>query len=269
MDYESGELNLVWKALADPTRRTILDLLRQRPHTTGELSAAFDLSRYAIMKHLTVLVEAGMVAVRREGRTRWNHLNIVPLQRMYERWLKPYEAEWAESLLNVQRVAEKIAENQLTGGSQMVAENFKINIAQDVVIEADPLTVFNAILEPSAWWAHSFSGNPVAIHLEPVVGGRFWEEMSEDEGALYATVTYVKRGEKLQLRGPMGMSGAVSGFITFDLEPQDATTVLKLTHRVVGEVTEKDAEGYTQGWQELLGTHLKGFVEDGTRVERG
>jgi len=85
---ESG-LDPVWKALADPTRRRILDLLRDRPRTTGDLCAAFPLTRFAVMKHLSVLKGAGLLTVRREGRERWNHLNAVPLRRMLEHYIGP------------------------------------------------------------------------------------------------------------------------------------------------------------------------------------
>jgi DNA-binding transcriptional ArsR family regulator len=96
----------LWGALVDPTRRRILDMLRERPRTTGEVSAAFPQSRYAIMKHLTVLEEAGLLAVRRHGRERWNHINATPLQRMYERWLTPYQQLWASSLSRLGAIVE-------------------------------------------------------------------------------------------------------------------------------------------------------------------
>lgn len=103
-------LDRVFRALADPTRRRILDLLREAPRTTGELSAQFPrLSRFAVMKHLTALVAAHLVIARREGRTRVNALNVVPLQQAYERWMRPYEAAWASGLLALKRRAEGAA----------------------------------------------------------------------------------------------------------------------------------------------------------------
>ena len=69
----------VWRALADPHRRTILETLRAGPRTTGQLSSESDLSRYGVMKHLRILVEAGLVRVERRGRERWNHLVPEPL----------------------------------------------------------------------------------------------------------------------------------------------------------------------------------------------
>ena len=70
----------IWRALADPVRRTLLDALAIAPRTTGELvEAESQLCRTAVMKHLDVLVAAGLVVVRREGRRRWNYLNPVPI----------------------------------------------------------------------------------------------------------------------------------------------------------------------------------------------
>ncbi|MEE8105209.1 MAG: metalloregulator ArsR/SmtB family transcription factor [Planctomycetota bacterium] len=97
----------VFKALADSTRRAILDLLRDRARTTGELAAEFAFSRFAVMKHLNVLVEAGLVVVRRSGRERWNHLNPVPIRQIYRRWIKPFEEKSADLLLRLKRAAEE------------------------------------------------------------------------------------------------------------------------------------------------------------------
>jgi DNA-binding transcriptional ArsR family regulator len=78
----------VWRALANPLRRRLLDELRRGARTTGELADATpELSRFAVMQHLGVLTDAGLVIVRRRGRHRFNHLNAVPLRRWYERWV--------------------------------------------------------------------------------------------------------------------------------------------------------------------------------------
>lgn len=98
----------VWRALADPTRRRILDLLAEKPRTTGDLCVHFPgLSRFAVMKHLDLLEETGLVLVRREGRLRWNHFNAVPIQRIYERWIGPKLGGMAGALLRLERLAER------------------------------------------------------------------------------------------------------------------------------------------------------------------
>jgi len=94
--------DIVWKALADPTRRALLDLLHAQPATTGALCAQMaPLTRTAVMKHLDVLVEAELVVIRRRGRHRWNYFNGVPLQRIYDRWMSRHVGALASSLVRL------------------------------------------------------------------------------------------------------------------------------------------------------------------------
>ena len=97
----------IWKALADPTRRQILDMLRDGPRKTTDIVEAFpDLSRFAVMKHLDVLREADLVSTRNEGRFRINSLNAAPLRGVIERWIGRFEAYWANSLLRIKEQAD-------------------------------------------------------------------------------------------------------------------------------------------------------------------
>ena len=94
-----ADLDGVWKALADPTRRGILDLLAEEPRTTGQIVEAFPrLSRTGVMKHLDLLEQAGLVVVRRAGRCRWNHLNPMPIQRIHDRWVSHHVRGTAAAL---------------------------------------------------------------------------------------------------------------------------------------------------------------------------
>jgi len=83
----------IFRALASPHRRRIMDLLREEPQTTGALVARMpDLGRCAVMQHLGVLEAAGIVVVRRQGRLRWNHLDALPIKRIHDRWIGDYAA---------------------------------------------------------------------------------------------------------------------------------------------------------------------------------
>lgn len=83
----------IFKALSAATRRSILDLLKDDPQTTGALVAQFpDLDRCTVMQHLKVLEEAELVIVQRKGRERWNHLNPLPIKHIHDRWIGPYAA---------------------------------------------------------------------------------------------------------------------------------------------------------------------------------
>ncbi len=101
----------VWRALSDPSRRSLLDLLRQRPMTTGELCNFFEFSRFAVMKHLKVLETAGLIVVERRGRERLNHLNPVPIQAIYRRWIRPFEQLGADRLLRLKSIVEDSKED--------------------------------------------------------------------------------------------------------------------------------------------------------------
>ena len=99
----AGGMDGVWKALSDPTRRAILDLLRRGPQKTTAIVQAFPhLTRFGVMKHIEVLREAHLISTREEGRQRVNSLNAVPIRQIYERWVSRYEEFWADKLLRLQ-----------------------------------------------------------------------------------------------------------------------------------------------------------------------
>jgi DNA-binding transcriptional ArsR family regulator len=101
---EGPEPSDVFKALADPTRRDLLDALRLGPRTTGELSRMHpEMTRFGVMAHLKVLETAGLIVVAREGRTRYNHLNPVPIRQIYERWVRPFAEAPALELTQLER----------------------------------------------------------------------------------------------------------------------------------------------------------------------
>ena len=107
---KADDLDPVWKALSDPTRRAILDLLRQGPRTTTEIVDAFPhLTRFGIMKHIDVLREAALIETREEGRQRVNSLNVVPIRQIYERWVGKFEELWSSHLLRIKEIAESRA----------------------------------------------------------------------------------------------------------------------------------------------------------------
>jgi DNA-binding transcriptional ArsR family regulator len=101
--------DLLFKALADSRRRAILDLLKEAPRTTGELCDRFkrSLDRCTVMQHIGVLERAGLIIVRREGRTRWNHLNAMPFKEIHERWISPYAVEAVDLLARIKRDLEQ------------------------------------------------------------------------------------------------------------------------------------------------------------------
>lgn len=97
----------VFKALAGKERRRILDLLRDGPMTTGEIGKHLShLDRTTVMQHLGVLERARLIISRKEGRCRWNYLDVTPIQRIHERWISAYAAPAAGFLSKARRDLE-------------------------------------------------------------------------------------------------------------------------------------------------------------------
>jgi DNA-binding transcriptional ArsR family regulator len=100
--------DLIFKALADTSRREILDQLKDGPKTTGDLCVVLnDIDRCTVMQHIKVLEKAGLVFSRREGRYRWNYLDVVPIQEIYNRWINKYASPSVEFLTMLKHDLEK------------------------------------------------------------------------------------------------------------------------------------------------------------------
>ena len=101
--------DLVFKALAGSDRRRILDLLRAAPMTTGEICKELHwLNRCTVMQHLGVLENARLIITRKEGRSRWNYLDVSPIQRIHERWIEAYATPSANLLSKLQQDLEAL-----------------------------------------------------------------------------------------------------------------------------------------------------------------
>jgi DNA-binding transcriptional ArsR family regulator len=113
--WEGRGSDRVFKALADPARRRILDLLRDQAMTTGQICEQLtELDRCTVMQHLGVLEKADLIVVRREGRHRWNYLNSIPLQRIYDRWISRFARPSAHLLSRLKADLESAQEHPPT-----------------------------------------------------------------------------------------------------------------------------------------------------------
>ncbi|MGB3024824.1 ArsR/SmtB family transcription factor [Paradevosia shaoguanensis] len=94
-----AENDRIFKALSNFRRRNILDALKDHPQTTGALCDAFpDLDRCTVMQHLNVLEEADLIIVKRDGRERWNYLNLMPIKEIFDRWIGQYAGPTVDRL---------------------------------------------------------------------------------------------------------------------------------------------------------------------------
>ena len=99
--------DLVFRALADPTRRYLLDLLFERDgRTLTDLASHLEMTRYGVMKHLGVLEEADLVVPRRSGREKFHHLNPVPIQLIHDRWISKYATGAVTALVDLKNALE-------------------------------------------------------------------------------------------------------------------------------------------------------------------
>jgi DNA-binding transcriptional ArsR family regulator len=107
---EGMDADLVFKALADPTRRTLLDRLFTRDgRTLTELEAQLEMTRFGVMKHLKVLEGAGLVVSRKRGREKLHFLNPVPIRQIHDRWIDKYREREVSALLDLKTSLEDTA----------------------------------------------------------------------------------------------------------------------------------------------------------------
>jgi DNA-binding transcriptional ArsR family regulator/uncharacterized protein YndB with AHSA1/START domain len=249
----------LWRALADPTRRRILDLLRERPLITGEIAAQFPVSRIAVMRHLEVLSQAGLVTSRKRGRERRHYLNAVPLQELHRRWAEPTAAGFASALLRLHDTVE-------AEGRQMEPIRPSIDIALDIEIAGTPAAVFAALTtDIGGWWGHPFvTARAASLALDPRLGGLFTERWVNG-GQVIASVTGWAQDEHLALTGSFHLGVGV-GAAVFDLTGSGAGTLVRFSFRAIGVTDAEVAGAMSRGWAELAGTRLKTLVETGTRL---
>lgn len=108
--FTNDDMDSVFQALAHTVRRDILDRLRDKPgQGVGELAKAFDVSRIAVMNHLTVLTKAGLITSQKDGRVRRLYINAMPLQLIYERWIDGHSAQWLDRMSLIKHAAEAAA----------------------------------------------------------------------------------------------------------------------------------------------------------------
>jgi DNA-binding transcriptional ArsR family regulator len=231
----------LWRALASPWRRRLLDLLREGPVTTGHLVGQIpSLSRFAVMQHLDVLVDAGVVLVERRGRDRLNYLNPIPLREWYERWVQPMAHADAAALLKLKRTVET-GEHAMPTATESVRT---VRLAYELRIQASAQRTFEVMTRQSLdWFPHTYGGDRVqAVVLEPRVGGRHYEDWGSERGHLYGHVTVFDPPRGWATRGRL--SPGVILDTQYELsEESGPITVVRVTKVAVGPISDEEAAG--------------------------
>ena len=236
----------VFRALADPTRRELLDeLFRHDGQTQGQLEERFTMSRYGVMKHLKVLEESGLVVTRRRGREKLHFLNAIPIRLIYERWVSKYSEPLAATLTGLKHDLEKTMEK-----------------VYEIYIRTTPDVLWHAITDPDIRSKYQF-GARVTSDFTP--GSRF--AMSSADGAFE-----LGEGENLEVDPPRKLVQSMralwgddvkeEGFsrITWEIEPiGDDSCRLTVTHDQLREGANDQLYG---GWPMIL-SGLKTWIETG------
>jgi DNA-binding transcriptional ArsR family regulator len=260
----------VWQALADGTRREMLDRLAERPRTTGELATFFPMSRIAVMKHLAVLASAGLVIPRKVGRERWHYLNAVPLEQAYARWVSPLQRAWAAQLT---RAAEAIEREPVEASMSPVEERTRdsetsagvLRIEMEIPIAAPVETAWRALTSDApAWWPKDFQVDALrAMRFEARLGGRLYEEATDGSGVVWYTVVGMERGRSLDLVGHLAVryGGPALTLLRLALREDAGGCVLELGDAVLGRVSDATRGSLESGWRYLFETGFKAYVE--------
>ncbi len=252
--------DVIWRALSDPTRRTLLDRLRTGPKTTGDLVASVHgMSRFGVMKHLGVLVDAGLVTARKEGRQRWNHLNAVPLKLVFDRWVSKYEDQWADALIRLKNTAER--EHEMST-KLLDSQPRNAQIALEIDINAPRADIFRVWLEePHKWfYENEESRDATPTRIEPKMGGKWYLELPNGGFNVIAEITMIKPNNKIRFKGDCTCPEAFMANMTVAFEDIQGGTKVTIDHRMSGEFSDEHVTGFQEGWLDGL-TKLKTLME--------
>jgi len=245
----SDDLAGVFKALADPTRRHLLDRLHERNgQTLGELCESVDMTRQAATQHLGVLAAAHLVTTVRRGREKLHYLNPVPLHDIQERWIDKFERPRLRALSAVKRRSEEMA----------MAD--KPSFVYVTYIESTPEKVWHALTDPEVtarYWGHE--------NVSDWREGSAWEHRRTDGSGVADVVgTVVESRPPHRLvttwSDPGTRDPATTSTVTFDIQPYGEIVRLTVTHEDLADETE--LRGAAGGWPAVL-SNLKSLLETG------
>jgi uncharacterized protein YndB with AHSA1/START domain/DNA-binding transcriptional ArsR family regulator len=245
----SEDLGQVFKALADPTRRQLLDRLHERNgQTLGELCASLAMARQSASQHLAVLEAANLISTTWHGREKLHHLNPVPLHEIQERWIDKFETPRLRVLSAVRHAAE---EQHMTTTPTYVYVTY---------IRATPAQVWAALTDAdltARYWGHRNESD-----WQP---GSTWQHLRTDGSGIAdvtGTVVDVQAPERLVLTFPGAdeQRDDRPSQVTFTIEPyQD---IVRLTVRHEDLPSEADRATVAAGWPAVL-ANLKSLLETG------
>ncbi|MGI8764248.1 MAG: ArsR/SmtB family transcription factor [Ilumatobacteraceae bacterium] len=238
-------MDAVFKALADPTRRSLLDeLLGADGQTLSALEGRFSMTRIGVMKHLKQLEEAGLVVTKRRGREKLHFLNTIPIRLVHDRWVSKYTEPWVAGLIGIK--------NQLENPMEKVFE---------IYIRTTPERLWEAITDPEIRSKYNF-GSRLTSEWTP--GSRYEMSHPGADGLL-------GEGENLEVDPPRRLVQSMVALwsddaksegtsrVTWEIEPIGDSCRLTVTHDQLRDGANEELYG---GWPMIL-SGLKTWLEIG------
>ena len=236
----------VFKALADPTRRGLLDeLYREDGQTLSALEQRVAMTRFGVMKHLRVLEEAGLIATKKRGREKLHFLNPVPIRLVHDRWVSKYAEPWAATLTGLKRTMEEK----------------KMEKVFEIYIKTTPERLWEAIVDPEMRARYTFGVGTVSD----------WSAGSRYEAAHEASGMPISEGENLEVDPPRRLVQSFNALwsedvkaegtsrVTWEIEPVGDSCRLLVVHDQMREDANSEIYG---GWPMIL-SGLKTLLETG------
>ena len=240
-----SDVDEVFKALADPTRRSLLDeLFREDGQTLTALGERFEMTRFGVMKHLKQLEDAGLIVTRRRGREKLHFLNVVPIRLIHDRWVSKYAEPWAAALSGLK--------NELENSMEKVFE---------IYIRTTPERLWEAITDADIRSKYQFGSR---IESDWAPGSRF--EMGNPKAGML-----LGEGVNLEVDPPRRLVQSMVALwgddvkaegtsrVTWEIEPVGDSCRLVVTHDQLREGANDQLYG---GWPMIL-SGLKTWLETG------
>lgn len=245
------DIDLTFRALADPTRRQLLDLLRARNgQTLNKLRADLDMTRQSATQHLDILAKANLVTVVRRGRERLHYLNPTPIHDIEQRWIAEFDRPRLAALHDIRTRAEEVT---------MIPIYVYVTY-----INASPEKVWQALTDAdltAQYWGHA--------NVSDWQPGSTWEHRQLADAAVVDIVGEVREVDPprrlvITFEDPHETSGREPSQVTFLIEPHVGLVRLTVTHENLPD--QEMLDGISQGWPAVL-ANLKTLLETGSALD--
>jgi uncharacterized protein YndB with AHSA1/START domain/DNA-binding transcriptional ArsR family regulator len=258
-------MDAVFKALADPTRRGLLDeLFREDGQTLSALEARLPMTRFGVMKHLRVLEEAGLVTTRQRGREKLHFLNPVPIRLVHDRWVSKYAEPWAAALTGLKRrLEDSVTEDQAIEQRERTLARSQLGdngAVFEIYIKTTPERLWEAITDPALRAQYSFGvqtdsdltpGSPYRASVPGVVDIAEGENLEVDAPRRLVQSFTALWSEEVKAAG--------TSRVTWEIEPVGDSCRLTVVHDQLPEDANEELYG---GWPQIL-SGLKTLLETG------